>query len=106
MENERRKFKRKLVGARVKIFHPVIGAFESKTIDISNGGIRISADQHTKDIKINDAVKVIFLNSGDVAVIFNMNIVRNSQDGLGMELLSCEKNGNVFDVTDLRDALS
>ncbi len=106
MENDRRKYKRKKVGARVKVFHPVVGSFESKTIDISNGGILIGADQHSKEMNVNDAVKVIFLNSGDIAVIFNMNIVRSTKDGVGMELLNCEKNGKTFTVSDLRDALA
>ena len=103
MADERRKYRRKKVNSRVKIFHPVAGSFESQTNDISNGGILIDANQYTNKININDAVKVIFLNSGDVAIIFNMTIVRNTKEGVGMELLSCEKNGKTFPVSDLRD---
>ncbi len=105
MIDERRKHKRKNVNSRVKIFHPLVGSFESNTIDISNGGILIEASQHTNKININDAVKVIFLNSGDVAVIFNMNVVRNTDNRVGMELLNCEKNGKIFTISDLREAL-
>ena len=105
MIDDKRKHRRKKVNSRVKIFHPAVGSFESKTKDISNGGILIAADQHTKKIKVNDAVKVIFLSSGQVDVIFNMNIIRNTKEGVGMELLSCEKKGKIFPVSDLRDAL-
>lgn len=96
MVDERRKHKRKDVDSLVKVFHPVVGAFEARTKDISNGGILIDANQHTANININDEVKVIFLNSGDVAVIFNMNIVRNTKDGIGMEVISCEKMEKYF----------
>lgn len=105
MSNEKRKYKRKDVNSRVKIFHPAMGSFPSKTINISNGGILIAEDQYTTEIKVNDAVKVVFLNSLNVDVIFNMNVVRKNEDGIGMELLSCEKAGKVFAISDLRDAL-
>ena len=105
MSSERRKYSRKEVDSRVKIFHPVIGSFTTITINISNGGILIPVDQHAHKIKKNDEVKVIFLNSSNVAVIFNMNVIRKNKEGIGMELVSCEKAGKVFAVSDLREAL-
>ena len=105
MTSEKRRYRRKNVTSRVKIFHAAIGSFFSKTINISNGGILIHANQYTNKININDAVKVIFLNSAKVDIVFNMNIIRNNKEGVGMELLSCEKAGKVFAVSDLRDAL-
>ena len=105
MTSERRKYSRKKVTSRVKIFHAAVGSFFSKTINISNGGILIPTNQYTTKININDAVKVVFLNSAKVDIIFNMNIIRNNKEGVGMELLSCEKAGKIFAVSDLRDAL-
>ena len=105
MTRERRKYSRKEVDSLVKIFHPAIGSFTTNTINISNGGILIPADQYAHKIKKNDEVKVIFLNSSNVAVIFNMNVIRKNKEGIGMELVSCEKAGKVFAVSDLREAL-
>lgn len=102
---ERRKHSRKPVNSRVMVYHPEVAAFESETIDISNGGVRIStAENYTSTIKVKDKTKIVFLNSGDVALIFNMTIIRVSKEEIAMEILSCERNGNVFPVSDLRDA--
>ena len=107
MMQERRKHSRKLVNSRVMIYHPEVSAFESITKDISNAGIRISIkESYTDKIQPNDKIKVVFLNSGDVALIFNMTIVRVSKDEVAMEILNCEKNGNIFPVSDLRDVLN
>lgn len=104
---ERRKHSRKLVNSRVMVYHPAVNAFESTTKDISNGGIRVSMQESYVDkIRPKDIVKVVFLDSGDVALIFNMAIVRVSTDEIAMEILNCEKNGNIFPVSDLRDTLT
>lgn len=103
--SEKRKHSRKVVNSRVKVFHPDIGFFESKTKDISNGGILISPKQHSKIIKDKDKVKVFFLDSGNVDIIFNMNVIRVTKDDLGLQFISCEKKGEVFKVSNLRDIL-
>lgn len=105
MTDERRKHRRKAVSSYVRVFHPEIGSFDAVTNDISNGGILIEANEESKKLSIADEVKVIFLNSGDVAVIFNMKVAHNSNNGMGMELLSCEKNGTVFPISDLRELI-
>ena len=103
--SEKRKYSRKVVNSRVKVFHPEIGSFESKTKDISNGGILISPQQHSNMIKEKDSVKVIFLDSGNVDIIFNMNVIRVTKNDLGLQFISCEKEGKVFKVSNLREAL-
>jgi len=103
MLDERRKHRRKKVNSRVKVFHPVAGSFESETKDISNGGILISATDCTDKIQEKDEAKVIFLNSGDVDIIFNMTVVRVSKNEIAMEIMNCEREGEVFSVSDLRD---
>ena len=103
---ERRKYNRKLVSSRVMVYHPDVQAFESETIDISNGGMRVSVkEDHSNKIHVKDKIKVVLLNSGDVALIFNMTVIRISKDELAMEILNCEKNGKTFLISDLRDSL-
>ena len=104
--SEKRKHSRKTVNSRVKVFHPAIGSFESNTKDISNGGILISPEQHSKTIKVKDNVKVVFLDSGTVDILFNMDVIRVTKNDLGLQFLSCEKKGEVFKISDLRDALA
>ena len=103
--SEKRKHSRKVVNSRVKVFHPDIVSFESKTKDISNGGILISPKQHSKSIQLKDVVKVVFLDSGNVDIIFNMIVIRITKNDLGLQFISCEKKGKVFKVSSLRDVL-
>ena len=103
--SEKRKYSRKVVNSRVKVFHPSIGSFESKTKDISNGGILVSPKQYSKIIKEKDNVKIIFLDSGNVDIIFNMNVIRVTKNDLGLQFMNCEKKGEVFEVSNLRDVL-
>lgn len=103
---ERRRYKRKNVSSRVMVYHSAVSGFESETKDISNGGIRISVNEdYTDKIHEKDSAKVVFLNSGDVALIFNMTVIRVSKDEIAMEILNCERNGKAFPVSDLRDTL-
>ena len=104
---ERRKYSRKSVSSRVMVYHPSVSAFETTTKDISNGGIRISvSEDYTGKINPKDKTKVIFLNSGDIALIFNMTVIRVSKDEVALQIINCEKNGQIFPVSDLRDTLS
>ena len=103
---EKRRYRRKLVNSRVRVYHPAVNAFESETKDISNGGICVSVKKdYTDKIKVKDNAKAVFLNSEDVALVFNMTIIRISKDEIAMEILNCERNGKTFPVSDLRDAL-
>lgn len=104
---EKRKYSRKSVSSRVMVYHPSVSAFESSTKDISNGGIRISVrEDYTGKIKPKDKTKVVFLDSGDVALIFNMAVVRVNKNEVALEIENCERNGKIFPVSDLRDVLS
>lgn len=103
--DDRRKYSRKKVNSRVKVFHPKIGSFESKTKDISNGGILIAAKKGTEAIQNNDSLKVIFLDSEDIDIIFNMIVVRTVNNEIGLKFINCEKKGKTFEISDLRDVL-
>lgn len=100
--DDRRKYQRKAVNSRIKVFHSELDPFETNTKDISNGGILIPANKVSKKLKENDKVKVFFLNSEDVSIVFNMRIVRITKKGVAMEIINCEKNGAFFSVLDLR----
>ncbi len=101
--DERRKHRRKVVNSRVRIFHPSFGSLDTQTRDISDGGVLILSCNGLPALPVNDEVKLIFLDSGDVDVVFNMDIVRLADVGLGLKFLNYEKNGEVYPISNLRD---
>ncbi len=101
--DERRKHRRKLVNSRVRIFHSSFGSLDTQTRDISDGGVLILACGALPNLLVNDEVKLIFLDSGRVDVVFNMDIVRLADSGLGLKFLNYEKDGEVHSINNLRD---
>lgn len=103
--DERRKHRRKLVNSRVKVFHPSFGSEESRTIDISDGGVLLLpfSEEIKAGIQINDEFKLIFLDSGSKDVVFNMDIIRITNDGVAAKFLNYEKDGDIFSISNLRD---
>ena len=74
--DERRKHRRKLVNSRVRIFHASFGSLDTQTRDISDGGVLLLANEGLPANIVNSELKLIFLDSGDVDVVFNTNVVR------------------------------
>ena len=101
--DERRKHRRKLVNSRVRIFHASFGSLDTQTRDISDGGVLLLAIEDLPMSIVNSELKLIFLDSGDVDVVFNMNIVRVNDSGIGLEFLNYEKEGEVYPISNLRD---
>ena len=103
--DERRKYQRKNVNSRIKVFHSDLKPFESRTKDISIGGILIPINNIASQLKENDNTKVFFLDSEDTSIVFNMRIVRVTKNDVAMEVINCEKNGATFTVSDLKKIL-
>jgi len=101
--DERRKHRRKLVNSRVRIFHASFGSLDTQTRDISDGGVLLLANKGLPVSIANSELKLIFLDSGDVDVVFNTNIVRINDSGIGLEFLNYEKEGEVYPISNLRD---
>jgi len=101
--DERRKHHRKLVNSRVRVFHSSFGSLDTQTRDISDGGVLILACGELPNLLINDEVKLIFLDSGNLDVVFNMDIVRATDLGLGLKFLNYEKDGEIHSINNLRD---
>lgn len=100
---ERRKHRRKVVNSRVRVFHKKMGAADAVTRDISDSGVLVLVGDGMEKLKINDEVKLIFLDSGKVDIVFNMDVARLTNDGVGLKFLNYEKNGEVYPISDLRD---
>ena len=101
--DDRRKHRRKVVNSRVRIFHPSFGSTDTQTRDISDGGVLLIADKSLPANLVNSEIKLIFLDSGDVDVVFNMNVVRVNDSGMGLKFLNYEKAGQVYPISNLRE---
>lgn len=101
--DERRKHRRKLVNSRVRISHPRFGSTNTKTRDISDGGVLVIINDSLVDLRIKDELQLVFLDSGEVNIIFNMDVIRINEAGIGLKFLNYEKEGDVFPISDLRE---
>ena len=101
--DERRKHRRKVVNARVRISHSSFGSVDTTTRDISDGGVLILACDPLPDLLVNDEVQLVFLDSEDVDIVFNMDIVRHANPGLGLKFLNYEKDGEIHSINNLRE---
>jgi len=100
--DERRKHRRKVVNSRVRLFHPSFGSTDTQTRDISDGGVLLLASQSLPNGLVNSEIKLIFLDSGDVDIVFNMLVVRMNDSGMGLKFLNYEKSGEVYPISNLR----
>lgn len=101
--DERRKHRRKVVNSRVRIFHSSFGSLDTRTRDISDGGVLLLANEGLPQSLLNTEIKLIFLDSGDMDVVFNTKIIRINDSGVGIEFLNYEKDGEIYSIADLRE---
>ena len=101
--DERRKHRRKVVNSRVRIFHSSFGSLDTRSRDISDGGLLLLANKDLPQSLLNTEIKLIFLDSGDMDVVFNVNIVRINDSGIGLEFINYEKEGEIYSISDLRE---
>ena len=98
--SEKRKYKRKLVNASVKLFHSSFGEIESIARDISNGGIFVIAPPEN-DLPAGSELKMQLLDSSNPDVVFNMQVVRHDKAGMGLLFINFEAKGELYDMKKL-----
>lgn len=101
---ERRHYKRKLVNARVKLYHPGFDPVDGTTRDISDGGLFLFTNS-LLPISEGEQVKVILPQSRSPDVVFNMQVIRVDADGLGLMFLDYEAQGRRGTMQELRNTL-
>lgn len=84
-ENDRREHGRTAMSAKVKVRHGVFGEFLFSTRDISDGGIFIVVDGEFFDPDIGDKVEVQVQGLPVPAPVLEMEVVRKSNDGFGLQ---------------------
>lgn len=98
--SEKRKYKRKLVNARVKLFHSSFDEIESVTRDISNGGVFVVVAPEN-ELPPGSELQMQLLESSDPSVIFNMEVVRHDKAGMGLMFTSFEAGGELYEMKNL-----
>lgn len=98
--SEKRKYKRKLVNASVKLFHSSFGELESIAWNISNGGIFVIVPPEN-ELSPDSELKMQLLDSSDPDVVFNMQVVRHDKAGMGLMFINFEANGELYDMKNL-----
>ncbi|MDR9436440.1 MAG: PilZ domain-containing protein [Thiohalophilus sp.] len=101
---ERRYYKRKLVNARVRLYHANFDVVEGSTRDISDGGVFVVTD-HPLPLQEGEQVKMILPQSRSPDIIFNMQVIRVDADGMGLMFLDYESQGRRGTMAELRNNL-
>lgn len=98
--SDKRKYKRKLVNARVRLIHASFGEIESITRDISNGGVFVIVAPEN-ELPAGSELKMQLLESSDPNVVFNMEVIRHDNAGMGLMFSSFEANGELYEMKNL-----
>lgn len=100
--NERRRFLRKLVTARVKLTHGTIGEIVARTRDISDSGVFVAIHPVPR-LPVGAHIKMHMLDSSLPKVAFNMKVTRTVADGLGLMFVDFELDGIRYAMDTLKD---
>ena len=82
---ERRYYKRKLVNARVRLYHANFDVVEGSTRDISDGGVFVVVEEDDFKPELGDVVTVQVQGLPVPAPELRMVVVRQSVDGFGLQ---------------------
>lgn len=98
---ERRRFKRHLVNARVKLMHGTIGELVGRTRDISDSGVFVELISVPK-LPNGAHIKMHMLDSSMPGIAFNMKVTRITREGLGLLFIDYEVDGQRYSMDVLR----
>ena len=101
---ERRYYKRNLVNARVKLYHPNFDAAEGTTRDISDGGVFVATDSPLP-LGEGEYLKMVLPQSRSPDIVFNMQVIRIESDGIGLMFLDYESRGQRGTMQELRNSM-
>lgn len=85
VDQDRRGHGRTAMSAQVKVSHEFFGEFLFSTRDISDGGIFIVVEGESFDPAIGDTVEVQVQGLPVPAPVLEMQVVRKSNDGFGLQ---------------------
>ena len=103
--DERRRYIRKLVNARVMLMNGTIGEIVARTRDISDSGVFVEIHPVPR-LPIGAHIKMHMLDSSMPDIAFNMKVTRVIADGVGLMFVDYEANGNRYSMDTLSQQFS
>lgn len=99
----RRQHLRRTVVSNVQLDHEILGKTVGATVNISDSGMLLLVDALVQQAFPAEAViKLSLLDSINPELAFRARVVRNSNHGLAVKLLSYEFRGNAYPLSELR----
>ena len=92
---------RKWIRTPVKLYSPEFGKFSGVSQDISDNGIFIEIDPFI-GLETEHEQKLVFPNSANSRVIFNVRFVRSSEHGMAFQFVDYETAGVRYPMNELR----
>lgn len=97
-----RKSSRQAVKTPVKLYSKLFGDFIGTSSDISDSGISIDIEPFVA-LQNDKEQKLVFINSINKRVIFNVKFVRETEHGLAFRFIDYETAGQRYQLEDLRN---
>jgi len=99
--SERRLHVRKLIDAKVRIYHSLFGTLEGCIRDISEGGCCVSLD--TAEVLSDDLIiqiqsceeEFVTMKPINMDVVFRMSCSRKRESGVVLQFEDCEEEGSI-----------
>ncbi len=98
---EKRAHVRNPVNARVRLSHSTFGVIHAKTRDISDSGVYIILPERLR-LPVGAHIKMQMLESALPDIAFNMKVVRCEGDGISLQFVDYEIEGQRFSMANLR----
>jgi len=92
---------RKWIRTSVKLYSPEFGKFSGVSQDISDSGIFIEMAPSVC-LETNHEHKLVFPNSANHRVVFNVRFVRSSKQGMAFQFVDYETAGIRYPINELR----
>lgn len=98
---ERRKYRRHGVQARVRLYHPEVGALDGISSNISDGGVHVTLEI-LPPVQRGAELKMVLLDSRNPDIVFNCEVVRVEEQALALAIIDYESGGQTYAIRDLR----
>ncbi|MGD8484149.1 MAG: PilZ domain-containing protein [Thioalkalispiraceae bacterium] len=92
---------RKPVNTPVKLYNAEFGTYTGTSLDISDTGVFVDIEPYI-GLETYSEQKLVFPNSANSRVVFNVRFVRKSPQGVAFHFVDYETNGVRYAMSDLR----
>ena len=98
----KRKSGRQTVQTPVKLYSKLFGEFKGVSRNISDSGLFIEIEPFV-GLQAEKEQKLVFINSSNKRVIFNVKFVRDTDNGLAFKFIDFETAGQRYPLEELRN---